>query len=133
MRLIVSIFLTHLLRDASALQSSFGKSRTNCILRSNVKDSEYSNARKFYIAPSNFLNVLGSSVQMLLRLGSGVFVDGYKIAIVDDEPGAYAVYRGNGKRVSETAVVGKRPVQPIELYEFEGCPFCRKVTFLCEN
>jgi len=63
---------------------------------------------------------------MLLRLGSGVFVDGYKISIVEDIPEAYAVYRGNGKRVSETAVVGARPAQPIELYEFEGCPFCRK-------
>jgi hypothetical protein len=21
----------------------------------------------------------------------------------------------------------KRPVKPIELYEFQGCPFCRKV------
>jgi hypothetical protein len=23
--------------------------------------------------------------------------------------------------------VGPRPVKPLELYEFEGCPFCRKV------
>jgi glutathione S-transferase len=31
---------------------------------------------------------------------------------------------GTGMRVG---ALGKRPVQPLELYEFEACPFCRKV------
>lgn len=31
---------------------------------------------------------------------------------------------GSGARVGK---LGPRPEQPLELYEFEGCPFCRKV------
>jgi glutathione S-transferase len=31
---------------------------------------------------------------------------------------------GSGARVG---ALGKRPAQPLELYEFEACPFCRKV------
>jgi glutathione S-transferase len=31
---------------------------------------------------------------------------------------------GNGRRVGSP---GRRPEQPLELYEFEACPFCRKV------
>ena len=31
---------------------------------------------------------------------------------------------GSGARVSK---LGRRPEQPLELWEFEGCPFCRKV------
>ena len=27
----------------------------------------------------------------------------------------------------------KRPTKPIELYEFEGCPFCRKVICLVNH
>ena len=27
----------------------------------------------------------------------------------------------------EVGPIGRRPEKPLELYEFEGCPFCRKV------
>ena len=41
----------------------------------------------------------------------------------------YAVARFNNQKVSETSSVGsfKRPEKELELYEFEGCPFCKKV------
>jgi len=38
-------------------------------------------------------------------------------------------YAASGARLSAALRVrklGKRPVAPLELYEFEGCPFCRK-------
>jgi glutathione S-transferase len=44
-------------------------------------------------------DVASSVVSTLVRLGSGVSV----------------------------ATLGARPAQPLEIYEFEGCPFCRKV------
>ena len=31
---------------------------------------------------------------------------------------------GSGMRVG---ALGRRPERPLELYEFEACPFCRKV------
>src|SRR3989442_573430 len=34
---------------------------------------------------------------------------------------------------ASTGALGPRPERPLELYEFEGCPFCRKVReALCE-
>ena len=43
--------------------------------------------------------------------------------------GKYAVLGLLGRLLRETSDVGgyPRPAQPIVLYEFEGCPFCRKV------
>lgn len=44
--------------------------------------------------------------------------------------GRYAVTRVGGRKVQEASaeVTGlKRPAVPLELYEFEGCPFCKKV------
>ncbi|KAJ1419553.1 Thioredoxin-like superfamily [Sesbania bispinosa] len=32
-----------------------------------------------------------------------------------------------GSKVKETSKLGPRPEKPIEIYEFESCPFCRKV------
>ena len=57
------------------------------------------------IAPAQYslylLQVATAGAQALLRLGSGAFVSG------------------------NLANFKNRPSKPIELYEFEGCPFCR--------
>jgi glutaredoxin len=60
---------------------------------------------------------------------------GYKVNVIketDENSKKYAVLGGEvlqGYRVEETttSVFDRRPAQLIELYEFEGCPFCRKV------
>ena len=52
------------------------------------------------------------------------------IALVDDDGSAvYSVARFGGKRTQESSSVAawKRPVQPLELYEFQGCPFCKRL------
>lgn len=73
--------------------------------------------------------VLGSSLNVPFRLGSGALVKGYK---VENRPAAevgddrYAVPFA-GRKFVEVANPGPRPEKPIEIYEFEGCPFCRKV------
>ncbi|GKC34914.1 thioredoxin family protein [Tanacetum coccineum] len=91
------------------------------------------------------VDVITASINLLFRLGTGVFVDGYNAFRLLK----YAVYRGAWYSVSfvpkseypsgqyglavggfiakETAKLGPRPEKPIEIYEFEGCPFCRKV------
>ena len=53
------------------------------------------------------LQVATASAQAILRFGSGAFVSG------------------------NLSSFKKRPSKPIELYEFEGCPFCRKVREAC--
>jgi len=67
---------------------------------------------------------------MALRLGSGIFASGYSVSLEEDDGAdVYAVARYNGQRTVETSKVSEypRPAQPLELYEFEGCPFCKKV------
>ena len=69
---------------------------------------------------------------MLFRVGTGALVFGYSPGVADDGPDAptYPTYgRVFGKRIAESSQVASfpRPEQPIVLYEFETCPFCRKV------
>ncbi|KAI5065332.1 hypothetical protein GOP47_0020027 [Adiantum capillus-veneris] len=40
---------------------------------------------------------------------------------------SYSSFSIAGRKLLETSSLGPRPTQPIEIYEFEGCPFCRKV------
>ena len=52
------------------------------------------------------------------------------IALVDDDGSAvYSVARFGGKRTQESSSVAawQRPAQPLEVYEFQGCPFCKRL------
>lgn len=57
----------------------------------------------YKVAPGEQLKTASAGAQAFLRFGSGAFVSG------------------------KLSPSWKRPKEPIELYEFEGCPFCRKV------
>ncbi|GAB5031723.1 thioredoxin family protein [Nannochloropsis oceanica] len=87
--------------------------------------------KPFSVRPDKFLDVATASTVSLLRAGSGAFVQGYKVALVDTdqvEAGEYTFVSSGGKRSKETsATFIARPKQPIILYEFQGCPFCAKV------
>lgn len=64
-----------------------------------------------------------------MRLGSGVFVEGYRISIGSRDESKYTILTlGDKYQVQETGRL-KYPKQnlPLIIYEFEGCPFCRKV------
>ncbi|KAL4434125.1 hypothetical protein ABPG75_000566 [Micractinium tetrahymenae] len=82
----------------------------------------------FTVAEGQLKNIASAAFPALMRLGSGVFASGYKVSLVPDD-GKYAVVSLFGRKLRETSAVSgfNRPAQPIVLYEFEGCPFCRKV------
>ncbi|KAK9785024.1 hypothetical protein WJX73_009973 [Symbiochloris irregularis] len=61
----------------------------------------------YKVAAGEQFNVATAGAQALLRAGSGAFVSD-KLATFKD-----------------------RPAKPIQLFEFEGCPFCRKVREAC--
>ncbi|CAM9962856.1 unnamed protein product, partial [Choristocarpus tenellus] len=91
-----------------------------------------SNAKRYFVRPDRILDVIGSAPQLLIRLGSGALVDGYKVKVereVEGDEGQYAVIRALGFKVVESGNTWERkqPRLPLEIYEFEGCPFCRKV------
>ncbi|GMY25216.1 Thioredoxin family protein isoform 2 [Fagus crenata] len=85
--------------------------------------------KRFGVRPDKRWDILGASLALIFRLGTGVFVSGYSVTLVPKNeipPGQYALDAGDSK-AKETSKLGPRPEKPIEIYEFEGCPFCRKV------
>ncbi|KAJ0235139.1 Thioredoxin family protein [Hirschfeldia incana] len=85
--------------------------------------------KRFAVKPGKLLDVLGAAIGVLLRFGTGVFVSGYSASFVSKDviPADQYALRIGGITVKETSKLGPRPQKPIEIYEFEGCPFCRKV------
>jgi glutathione S-transferase len=68
--------------------------------------------------------VLTASLASLARLGSGAFISGYRADI--DTEFSNPTFNLPVREYSET-LPSIRPEKPLELYEFEACPFCRKV------
>lgn len=72
---------------------------------------------------------MGAALALFFRFGTGVFVSGYSASFVSKDeipPDQYAMEIA-GFKVKETSKLGPRPEKPIEIYEYESCPFCRKV------
>ncbi|KAG9144712.1 hypothetical protein Leryth_021657 [Lithospermum erythrorhizon] len=86
-------------------------------------------AKPFSVRPDKILDILAASLALVFRLGTGVFTNGYSASFVskDEIPSDQYALGVAGFKVKETSKLGPRPVQPIEIYEFESCPFCRKV------
>ncbi|RLN03491.1 uncharacterized protein C2845_PM13G25780 [Panicum miliaceum] len=80
--------------------------------------------KRFAVKEGQQGSVLGASLAIPLRLGTGVFVLGYSPSIVSPSEipsDQYALEFGAWK-VKEESKIGqcKRPEKPIEIYEFEG-------------
>lgn len=85
--------------------------------------------KRFAVRPDKTWDIVGASLALIFRLGTGVFVNGYSVSFVSKDaipPDQYSL-EVSGYKVKETSKLGPRPEKPIEIYEFEGCPFCRKV------
>lgn len=85
--------------------------------------------KPFSIRPDKVLDILGASLALLFRLTTGVLVTGYSVTVVPSKeiPSDQYALGFAGFKLKETSKVGPRPEMPIEIYEFESCPFCRKV------
>ncbi|KAJ7976130.1 Thioredoxin family protein [Quillaja saponaria] len=85
--------------------------------------------KRFTIRSDKIIDFLGALLPFIFRFATGVFASGYSVSFVSKEeipPDQYALEIA-GFKVKETAKLGSRPEKPIEIYEFESCPFCRKV------
>ncbi len=87
--------------------------------------------RVAYSDPKRFFDIATAAMPFALRLGSGSFAEGYEVSIGDRDESRYTFAKfGNTKQLVETCAIDSPPKLnrgPIVLYEFEGCPFCRKV------
>ena len=87
---------------------------------------------RFKVDKRNYNDILPASLPLIFRRGAGAVVSGYELSIVketDSNKQDYAVFSFLGFRILETTNKPfiNRPQKLLELYEFEGCPFCRKV------
>ncbi|XP_057960907.1 uncharacterized protein LOC131152951 [Malania oleifera] len=85
--------------------------------------------KRFAVRPDRTFDILGASLALLFRFGTGVFASGYSASLVPKNEipsGQYALELA-GYKLKESSKLGPRPEMPIEIYEFESCPFCRKV------
>ena len=69
-----------------------------------------------YVRPDNILNVATGALASLARAGAGALIEGHKVSFED----------GTMKEYSAT-LSKTRPRELIRFFEFEACPFCRKV------
>lgn len=85
--------------------------------------------KRFAVRPDKVLDVVTASLNLLFRFGTGVFVSGYSVSFVpkNEFPSGQYGLEVSGFIAKESSKLGPRPEKPIEIYEFEGCPFCRKV------
>jgi len=89
--------------------------------------------RRFSIAEGQFLDIATAAAGSVFRGTSGLAVAGWTVSVVPDAEvpaDAYAFTRGvAGRTPLEKSTVGSwpRPALPLTLYEFQGCPFCRRV------
>lgn len=72
--------------------------------------------KPFQIEPDMLIQTALGSLGAVARAGSGIFISGYSPSLKD------------GSFVEKSSTLpASGPELPLELYEFEACPFCRKV------
>mmetsp|Transcript_21753 Transcript_21753/g.31186 ORF Transcript_21753/g.31186 Transcript_21753/m.31186 type:complete len:352 (-) Transcript_21753:152-1207(-) len=98
-----------------------------------------SEPKRFGVAADQVYDILTSAFPGVTRLGSGAFAEGYKSSIVPKDDTKYTVFTIGNYQIEESSSIelssSSRRYKPVEIYEFEGCPFCKKVreavTILC--
>ena len=80
------------------------------------KDFNAPTPRYFVPRLDKLVDIATGSAGAIVRTGSGAFVAGYRIR------------RENGEIIEYSSTLPTtRPEKPLQLFEFEACPFCRKV------
>lgn len=80
------------------------------------KDFTPPTPRRGFVRPDRLLDVAAGTAGLFVRLGAGALVDGYRVKKED------------GKMVEYSSTLpDAKPAKPLRLFEFEACPFCRKV------
>lgn len=72
--------------------------------------------RKFRVRPDKTLDIAAASAGTLLRSYSGALVAGYRVRIEDNKVIEYS-----------SSLPSTKPKIPLRFFEYEQCPFCRKV------
>lgn len=86
---------------------------------------------RFSVGEGQLGMISAATMATVMRAGAGTFCYGYEASIPQDDgnTAVYSIGGVAGRKLKETSSVSSfpRPAVPLELYEFEGCPFCKKV------
>ena len=83
--------------------------------------------KKFFVAEGSLGRVVSSAIPLVLRAGTGALINGWSPSLEDDDGEGYSIVRVAGKKLAEASNLGPRPEKLIEVFEYEGSPYCRKV------
>jgi len=94
--------------------------------------------KRFAVASGALPSIATAAANFAFRFGSGAFASGYKVSITETSEKSkneYNVLKAldindgiAGFMFKEEAIEHvNRPKEMLQLYEFEGCPFCKKV------
>lgn len=72
--------------------------------------------RVAFVRPDKAVDIASLGFSQLLRFGSGAVVEGYRLKTENNKIVEYSATLPNS-----------RPDKPLHIFEFEACPFCRKV------
>lgn len=126
-------------RQASTTTQSLSSSRRPCTTSAPsmaVKPKPPStfskpDPRTFYVRPDKLADVASLSLGGALRLGSGALIEGYRVRrpSKDETNDSSTTTDSKTPKFEEysSTLPQTRPAKPLHLFEFEACPFCRKV------
>jgi len=85
--------------------------------------------KRFYVRPDQYASIAGAALPFAMRLGTGAMTHGYGLGLAKNDEALYSVFRTGDQMLVESSKIAelKRPAEPLIIYEFEGCPFCKKV------
>ncbi|KAL8516952.1 hypothetical protein ACS0TY_015267 [Phlomoides rotata] len=112
-----------------SVKSSLNTSETPSTSISAPPNFKAPKPKPFSVRPDKVFDILGASLALLFRLTTSVLVSGYSVSFVPAKeiPSDQYALGFAGFKLKESSKLGPRPEKPIEIYEFESCPFCRKV------
>lgn len=86
------------------------------------KDFQKPQPQPFTPRPDKLLELASHSAGSFLRLGSGAFIEGYKLRKQSTTTESNIPFEEYSSTLPST-----RPEKPLHLFQFDACPFCRKV------
>lgn len=83
------------------------------------------------VADGNYAGAISGALAAIVRLGSGIFVLGWKPLSSEKASNNWPGTLGLLRDTSSVLSTCNRPKKPIIIYEYESSPFCRKVREAC--
>ena len=131
---IMHAIAVKLIVAAALLSTAYSYTHFVSNLRMSSASSKYQKTEpaRFAVKTNQLTDLVFASGALAARLGAGTVVDGYKVSIAKDEENSekYSIVSALGyylKEDNKMTAIERKLDKSIVIYEFESCPFCKKV------